>query len=240
MISTCNTAFYLSGIIGLIWSVLTAAAEPAGSPLPLEKGMRWSYEGKVEWTGLNSAGIFSTNVHWVMEVVDSMEKDMVRAAVVRGLLTELAWYEPNQMPGFTVLVSITNQVYRIPAASEQDSKNLARRLVNAPYTLPPSAEEWLVFPLGKGKRWGGDIDRKDNNYCWYVREKQAKRLRVEGYPPTHLANVWTLTYRTCPDHQIMDIVIGLGVTRYVYGHHGTVASADVRLVSVRYPAKAKR
>lgn len=226
-----STGLCLSTIIGLIGSAATAIAAPVATPFPLEKGMRWAYEGKVEWTVMNSAKVLSTNIHWVMDVVDVMQRGAVRASVVRGLPDELAWYEPNRLPGFAVLVSITNHVYRIPANSKQDGQNLARRLTSERCKLPPSAEDWLVFPLAKGKRWGGDSDRKDNYYCWYVQGKQVKNLWVEGNSAKNPAAVWTLIYRTNPDHQIMDLVAGLGITRYVFAHHGTVASADVRLVS---------
>jgi len=229
--SMSNTWLCLATIIGLIGDAATATAAPLEMALPLEKGMRWAYEGKVEWTVMDSSKVLSTNIHWVMDVVDVMERGAVRASVVRGLPDELAWYEPNQMPGFAVIVCVTNHMYRISADSEQDGENLARRLTSEPYKLPPSAEEWLVFPLAKGMRWGGDTDREDNNYCWYVQGKKLESVRVEGYPARHPADVWTITYRTNPDHQTMDIEAGLGITRYVYAHHGTVASADVRLVS---------
>jgi hypothetical protein len=146
---------------------------------------------------------------------------------------------PKPAPGFSVLVSTTNQVYELPAGSEQEAAQLARRLVNEPENLPPSSAASLIFPLAKGKRWGGDSDRQDNNYCWYVEEKQATRLRIGGYPNRQPADVWTLAYRTCPDHQIMEFVAGLGFTHYVYVHHGSVANADVRLVSVSYPTRPK-
>ena len=213
--------------------MVTNAAGPAACPLPLKKGTQWTYEGKVEWTMENSAKVLSTNVHWVTEVVDVVQQGTVQASVVRGLPDELACYEPNRMPGFAVLVNLSNRLYRVPANSEQEAKKLAHRLANAPSKPLLSSEEWLVFPLAKGKRWGGDNLREDNNCCWYVQGWQAKHLRVEGYPAKQPADVWTLTYRTNPDHQIVDIVAGLGITRYVYAHHGTVASADVRLVSFR-------
>ncbi len=229
--SMFRAGLYFSPTIELICGAVTAIASPVETPLPLEKGMRWVYEGKVEWTVMNSTTVLSTNIHWVMEVVDVIENGAVRASLVRGLPDELAWYEPSRMPDFAVLVSITNHVYRVPANNEQDGKYLARRLVNEPHELPSSGEEWLAFPLEKGKRWGEGTDREDNNYCWYVEGKQVKNLRVKGYPANHPAAVWRLIYRTNPYHQIVDIVAGLGITRYVYTHHGTVASADVRLVS---------
>lgn len=40
---------------------------------------------------------------------------------------------------------------------------------------------------------------------------------------------WELVYRSAPDHAIVRIVPGVGITSYVYEHHGTVASVDVHL-----------
>jgi hypothetical protein len=229
--SMFSTGLYLFTIIGLIWAAVSAVAATVVTPLPLEKGMRWEYEGKVEWTVMNSTKVLSTNINWVMEVVDVKERGAIRASVVHGLPDELAWYEPNRMPGFSVLLSVTNHVYRISASSEKDGETLARRFTREAYKLPSSAEEWLAFPLAKGKRWARDTDRVDNNYCWHVQGKKMKHLQISGYPAKHPAAVWTLIYRTNPDHQIVDFVEGLGITRYVFAHHGTVASADVRLVS---------
>jgi hypothetical protein len=44
--------------------------------------------------------------------------------------------------------------------------------------------------------------------------------------------VYRSIYRTNPDHVIVDFVPKLGVVRYVYEHHGTVSSVDVKLVKV--------
>lgn len=43
----------------------------------------------------------------------------------------------------------------------------------------------------------------------------------------------TVEYRSLPDYQAIDLVPGVGITRFVYVHHGTVAETDVRLRSVR-------
>ena len=233
--STWSAGVYFSTIIGLMWSAATATAAQVVAPFPLEKGMRWVYEGKVEWTVVNSTRVLWTNVHWVMEVADMMEGSSVRVSVIRGLPDELSWYEPGRIPESTVLVSITNHLYRIGVKSEQDGKKLARGLTDGSQKLPESADEWLVFPMAKGKRWGGDLEREDCNYCWYVEARKPENLRIQGYPAKPPADVWSLIYRTNPDHQIMNIVEGLGITRYVYAHHGTVAAVDVRLISFSHP-----
>lgn len=211
----------------------TVVTSPVESPFPLEQGMSWSYEGKVQWTAINSTKVLSTNIHWVTDVVYATQNGPVRAAVVRGLPDELVWYEPDRTAGFTVLLSVPNHIYRIPVDSYKKGKTLVRRFIKPPHNLPSGAEEWLAFPFKKGKKWGGDSDREDNNYCWHVEGNEMKTLRVDGYVAAKPMQVWTVAYRTMPDHQIVQFVAGLGVTRYEFVHHGTVASVDLRLVSFR-------
>src|SRR5258707_1125022 len=68
-----RTKFYLRFAIAWLCGVVGAIASPlAPCPIPMEKGMQWTYEGKVEWTAANSAVILSTNVHWVMEIVEGL------------------------------------------------------------------------------------------------------------------------------------------------------------------------
>ena len=39
--------------------------------------------------------------------------------------------------------------------------------------------------------------------------------------------------RTNPEHEIVTFVPGVGITAYVYAHHGTVSEVNVRLVERR-------
>ncbi len=239
--SMLSTGLYLRFAVAWMCGVVAVlGAPPVPSPIPLEKGTQWTYAGKVEWTADDSAVVRSTNVQWVMDVVDVVQRGSVRASVVRGIPDELAWYEPARMPGFCVLLQVTNRVYRIEADNEKQAANLARELTDERHELPTSADEWLVLPLAKGQRWAVDAaDRKDNWYCWYVQEQKMKRLKVEGYRARGRAAVWSLVYFTNPDHQIVDIAEGIGITRYVFVHHGTVFSAHVRLVSLKSPTAAR-
>jgi len=43
-------------------------------------------------------------------------------------------------------------------------------------------------------------------------------------------SLYTLVYRTNPDHTILGFVPGVGIVRYAYSHHGTTAEADAWLV----------
>jgi hypothetical protein len=214
------------------------AAPPIPCPIPLEKGTRWTYEGKVETTLLGSAKVYSTNISWVMEVVDSMENTNARAAVISGTPDELAWYEPGQVPGYSVLLNFSNHVYRFPAKTLQQASSLMLEMANEPGKFFPKAEDvddWFALPLAKDKRWGGDLQREDGWYCWRVEDEHLSKLRIKGCADKHAFPIYTLAYRTNPDHQVLDIAPGLGITRFIYVHHGTVASADVRLVAFKHP-----
>ena len=229
--------FCLFLVVGLGCGLVKGTASPpVPCPIPLEKGTSWTYEGKVKWTIADSAMVRSTNVHWVMEVIETKENESGRVAVVRGFPDELAWYEPHQSPRFSVILSVSNRICRVAAKSEREAEELAKRFVGELPRLPPCAEEWLVLPLAERKRWGGDTNRDDNWYCWYVQNQKVKKVRVRGFSAKRPVSVWTLAYRTNPDHQIMDIAAGIGITRYVFEHHGTVASADVRLISFKRSA----
>ncbi len=214
----------------------SAALSPFACPIPLEKGARWTYEGQVEWTLAGSATVKSRNIRWVTEVVDTVVGTNTQAAIIRGFPDELAWYEPEQLPGFCVVFSVSNCVYHIRAESEKQARDFARDVVDHPGQLSSSAMELLILPLAEGEKWGGDTNRDNNFYCWHVEQKRMEKLSVKGFSPTQSNDVFTVAFRTLPDHQLMDIAPGLGITRYVYAHHGTVASADIHLLSFKHPA----
>jgi hypothetical protein len=223
-----------------IFSQASSAVGSTGSfsVLPLAVGARWIYSGKVEWTVPNSAKVERAEIRWVTEVVEIVEGQGRRAAVIRGFPDELAWYEPQQSPGFCVLLGMHDRMYRLRAKGERQARALAQRLVGNPDDIPDSAEQLMQLPLAVGRKWGQDPARQDTWYCWCVERKQSKKLSIKGMEAKGPQTIYRLAYRTCPDHQFLDLAPGLGIVRYVYCHHGTVASADVRLVSffpTRFP-----
>lgn len=212
------------------------AAPPVLSPIPLEKGNQWTYEGKIETTLSGSSTVYSTNICWVMEIIASTKSTNAQAAVVRGFPDELPWYEPAQLPGFCVLLNFSNRVFQFKAKSEKDARSILQEVINQPGKYSAQAQDFnelLQLPLAEGRRWGGDLQREDGWYCRRVEQARSAKLQIEGCSENTARTVYTLAYRTNPDHQLLDIAPGLGITRYVYEHHGTVATVDVRLVSFK-------
>jgi len=250
-------------IVLLVWAGIVLHAFPAAaltSPIPLGRGTKWVYEGEVVWTPIAgtyprlpgtkltsedgvswtvlkpSDGAQRAHVRWTTEVIDSFESKYGKVAVIRGYPDNLAWGEPDRPPTYCVLINITNGVYRIKARNREEALHRAREIASACRRGPDLLSEdsqILDLPLAVNKRWGGDTAREDAWYCWHVESQTQRRLTVKGAPASQPATVFTLAYRTLPDHQIVELCPGLGVIRYLYVHHGTVASADVRLVEFK-------
>ena len=88
--------------------------------------------------------------------------------------------------------------------------------------------------LRVGRTFGGERSarhRPDKWYRWHVEEARCVQLRgVSGIDPARQWREYRIGYRTNPAHVLVYFVPGLGITRYVYRHHGTPASTDVRLI----------
>jgi hypothetical protein len=238
MPSTSKLSFALLAVGVICMAGRLTAAPPVASPIPLETGSRWTYEGKIETALSGSATTLVTNISWVMEIIDSKKNSTAQAAIVRGFPDELPWYEPAQVPGFCVLLNFSNHVYQFKSPDEKQARSILQDALNEPGKFSARAhddDELFTLPLARDKRWGGDTKREDGYYCWRVEEEKQDTLHIEGVASNQTATVFTLAYRSLPDHQLAEVVPGLGITRYVYVHHGTVATVDVHLVSFKHP-----
>lgn len=218
------------------------AAAPARSPIPLEKGTQWIYEARVQWTpvaGDGPPGVRSNRFQWTASIVESIKGNTARAAVVHAWPDEVAGMDPVRPTGYSVLLESSNRLYRVRCNTKAQAGRLARRLAAAPEKRPTSAEVYLDLPLAVGKRWGADDDdlkREDGWYCWRVESGNERPIQVRGLPRTEAAAGFTVAYRTAPSHELFEISPGIGILRFEFEHHGTVASSDVRLIEFKRPA----
>jgi hypothetical protein len=139
-----------------------------------------------------------------------------------------------------VLLCLSNKVYHLSVKGDEGQANdLARKLVVDSPTVPEGADELMELPLTVGRKTGQVPSRDDTWYCWCVEQVEARAPRIRGFRSHRSLKTYRLAYRTCPDHQILEVVPGLGIIRFVYNHHGTVSSADVRLVSFQAPGGSR-
>jgi hypothetical protein len=90
----------------------------------------------------------------------------------------------------------------------------------------------LEWPLKKGAKFCDEEgkNRDDRMYCWFVSGAEKRRLeKINGMPAEEL-EVYELRYTSNPDDTTMELVPGVGIIRYRYHHHGTVADTELQLV----------
>ncbi|MCB0194207.1 MAG: hypothetical protein KDJ65_19810 [Anaerolineae bacterium] len=208
----------------------TATPEPTAIPradFPLEKGATWAYEGTVKWQ--EGSDVLEDNITWTMEVIDTIERLHVKGYLLRGMPLDLAWYEPGKEPGTHVIVQVGTKYY-------YGDQTTWQRLQDQDDLLMELVTEWGLFldlPLQADKYFGetAQITRSDFSYFWVIEAEEIVSLEhVAGLDATGERTQYSLAFRTLPDHQLVDFVPGVGITHYVYVHHGTVSEADVRLV----------
>jgi hypothetical protein len=115
---------------------------------------------------------------------------------------------------------------------------MSRRCWEPPRIWPSTDNVILDLPLAKGKLFGDSerVARHDAMYCWSVDDVSHRTLKgVAGVDATKLRVTYSLIFRTNPDHQIVSFTPGIGITGFVYSHHGTVSEVNVRLIRFAAP-----
>jgi hypothetical protein len=216
--------------------VSTPTAQPTPTPqlvelewdiFPLAKGAYWVYEGPVRWQ--EGVEVREKHFTWKMEVVETMERGPVKGYLLKGHPYDLTWYEPGREPEPHVIIQVGPKYYDSDLEAWERLKDEEDYLVD----LVHESQIFLDLPLWPEKFFGdtAQFTRSDFMYYWLVEEEQTVQLKeIKGIPASEEWTQYTLSLRTLPDHEILEFVPGLGITHYVYGHHGTVSNVDVRLV----------
>jgi hypothetical protein len=201
------------------------APDSCAAILPLEAGRSWTYSGRSLWIAPGASRPDSGPVNWQMTIVGGRAVANGRIGLVRGFVQELAWYQPGLEPRLSILAC---RGAELRLATFADDSAAARAYAEWSDSLYAIAELWIALPLREGQVLGQDPGRNDIMYGWAVGRPES--------PDTSPASCrsgaprYELTYRSLPDHRIVEWQPGLGVTRFVYAHHGPPASTDVRLV----------
>jgi len=220
-------------LVALAGRVASADAQQRAS-FPIEPGLTWMYRGYVRWTGSDQR-VHGDSIRWTMKVVSVRTGPDARAALVRGWIQDLAWHEPSKKPRYSVVIDRGGRLYHVAAQDSAGAAALFDSAVRANASPPESSDLVVDSTLVIGDVYGRDSvrsKRDDNMYGWYVASERVVAAPVPWKATTPRVRRVTIEYRSVPDFQAIELVPGVGITRFVYSHHGTVAVTDVRLVSV--------
>jgi len=201
---------------------------------PLTRGNYWVYKGQTKWTVANSNQVKEAALTWKMQVAETFATEAGTVAVIKGHPSDLAWYEEGKAPSDSLIVQAKGgRFHRIEGDQRQEV--LAAVKAGKPIPAGTLSEEtvFLQLPLRRGAGFGNMTDRpiEPGFYSWAVEQvSPAKLSSIKGAPPGDGRRQYRLVLRTNPDHQEMDFVPGVGIVRYQYVHHGTVAETDLHLV----------
>jgi len=195
---------------------------------PLSKGAYWVYEGAVKWQ--TESDVFEQTIQWKMEVLDVIQRNDIIGYKMKGAPWDLTWYEHGKQPGEYAFIKVGTGRFYIGTLEDfermMDEEDLLGDLVGE-YSL------FLEIPLLPGKRFCDtpSITRTDMGYCWIVNsETKVDLANVKGVRATDPLTEFALSQSTLPDFSMFHFVPGIGITRYEYVHHGTVAEVDVSLI----------
>lgn len=225
----------LSTIPGLVFSNPT---QPGRSSLsdafPLFDGTCWKYKGKVKWSVPDSPEIREDTITWMMEIVETIERNGITAARAKGHPADLAWYDENRQPGDYLIAHTGEDRYYM--LERLRAEKVLERLLDKNDSLDglfDESELFLDLPLSINKTFGG----LDSGCRWQVIEIDSLDPWLIRELPLPRFTRYSLALVTLPDHTILDFVPGIGIARYRYVHHGTVCEVDVKLVDYRRGCK---
>lgn len=199
---------------------------------PLEQGNTWVYHGTVRWFDPEKEQPKSEEVSITTKVERVYRKPEFAMAVVSGFPTDLDWSTGQVEPKPSLLIETqTHEIFLDPLPPDFDYAKLDKDASALGKFL---SDDNLLFrwPLEKGMKFGDpdSVKRDDDHYCWVVADRKKKDLGTIKGLPSQEADVFLLRYITNPDDTSIELAKGVGVLRYEYHHHGTVADTDLTLV----------
>ena len=208
-----------------------AQAQHRPEAFPLAKGSYWIYEGTKKWQE-QGPKVFTEKITQRMQVLNRVERGGIVAAVVRG-------YPNSEEETVQILIVVDGLEFYL--LDSEDA--ILKRLKDPNDALVELVQEdhlILSLPLVRGKRFceASEMTRPDGFYCWRVEEQRKEKLNgVKGMSNEAERTIYTIAFRTLPDHVFVNFVPGIGITSYEYAHHGTVEETDLKLVEF-HPAAA--
>jgi len=202
--------------------------------LPLTPGTTWVYAGTVISTDPEADAMqgVETKVSITMKVEKAIRKPELTLAVISGYPADLDWSNGQVEPKPSLMIETRkHEVFLNSLPPDFDYAKLEKDATQLDKLM---AEENLLFrwPLKQGMKFGDaeSLKRDDSMYCWAVVEQRSKKIDGIKGLPSRTVEVSLLRYATNPDDTQLELLPGVGILRYEYHHHGTVADTSVSLV----------
>ena len=210
-----------------------AQTDSPADPLPFTEGMYWIFQGLVRYDQPGSENGAEAKVTWRMEIVRVLRRDDAKAAIVKGFPGDLNWSTGSAVLRNSLLIRTNDgRFYLIDPARAAATEQKFRDAHVALRDFLEDDDLWFQVPLAQGKKFCGEdgARRDDGMYCWVVdAPAQVSLDGIKGLSAKS-ATAFSLTFRTNPDDSEMQLVPGVGILRYEYHHHGTVADTELKLV----------
>lgn len=211
-------------------------AQPVEDPLPLAIGNTWTYIGNVWWAPAGARTVYRENVKWTMEVTDIVERDGLRAAVIKGHPQDLMLYEEGREQGDYLLIATdSGKYYLLDGERAKAALDQVRDLSNPLIDLVDEPDLVLDLPLFVGKRFcsAKQLLRPDKLNCWTVSDEQITTLPgIAGVIATDETTSYVLTHRTDSNHAIWNFVPGVGFTSFSFGTRGEPSAVELVLFKI--------
>ena len=193
---------------------------------PLAEGTRWVYRGTTR--GDYHRADVVRRVETTMRVIGHAKVGKYELAVIDGGPDTISCDrvpEPRRM--FTVVIRDGNRYYETatpnPSLDEFTSEEQVAKQID-------EESLFLETPLQGRKTIGCEQAANPPMYCWSVEQQPQREIVGKKRRP------YRLTYRSSPTLETVEVVEGVGVTRWQSVHHGSPCEIDLRLVSFK-PAR---
>ncbi|HSC44305.1 MAG TPA: hypothetical protein VLC94_00675 [Candidatus Acidoferrum sp.] len=201
-------------------------------PFPAAPGTYWVYRGHVRWTKSGTDQVAEAPITWRTEIRKVIPHGDFLGIVVNGFPFDTAWADDHATPSDSLLVESKGRLYFV---GDQRFQQAVQRLEQPSDSLDGLFSDddlILEWPLATGQKFGdpSGMARTDGHYCWVVSSLEKTALPGVRGAGSRDHDQLVLEYWTNPDNTRFAFVPGVGITRYEYHHHGTVADTNLELV----------
>lgn len=223
-------------------SLLAAKCPASEHPFPISPGTYWVYRGHVRWTQVGGNHVSDAEITWRTEIRKVIAHGDTLGIVINGFPFDSAWADDHATPSDSLLVESNGKFYFL---GDERFQPAIRRLEQPSDSLDDlfSKDDLILeWPLTKGQKFcdTSGMARTDDRYCWVVASStKTALLGVAGVAKRNHVE-FALEYWTNPDNTRFVFVPDVGITKYEYHHHGTVADTNLDLAEFHPAANGRK